>query len=169
MADVKLFIGSSGSSIPVADLIANRLERMGDLFLNASEAIGDRNGVVRVITGQLTVAADSKLVTSGRLAERDYVTIEISDNGRSMTAELQLRVFDAFVTTKTTGSHGLGLATVKGIVERLHGTILLSSAPDEGATFQIFLPCAKPADNATQRTVGVPVMGTRTTEAGSGN
>jgi hypothetical protein len=29
VADVKLFIGSSGSSIPVADLIANRLERMG--------------------------------------------------------------------------------------------------------------------------------------------
>ena len=29
MADVKVFIGSSGSSVAVADLIANRLERMG--------------------------------------------------------------------------------------------------------------------------------------------
>jgi predicted nucleotide-binding protein len=29
VADVKLFIGSSGSSVPVGDLIANRLERMG--------------------------------------------------------------------------------------------------------------------------------------------
>ena len=57
-----------------------------------------------------------------------------------MTPEVQARIFDTFFTTKVGGNHGLGLATVQKIVERLHGTIRLSSAPGKGTAFQILLP-----------------------------
>ena len=83
-----------------------------NLFYNASEAIGDRDGVIRVTTGQVTVGPDSSLATSERMAEGDYVQLEVSDTGRGMTPEVQARVFDPFFTTKATGSHGLGLAAV---------------------------------------------------------
>jgi signal transduction histidine kinase len=83
-------------------------------------------------------------VTSDRIAVGDYVQLEVFDTGRGMTPEVKARVFDAFFTTKLTGRHGLGLVTVQGIVARLHGTIVLSSSPGKGSTFQILLPCEEP-------------------------
>jgi PAS domain S-box-containing protein len=112
-----------------------------NLLYNASEAIGDRDGVIRVTARQVTVGPDSSLAISGSNAEGDYVQLEFSDTGRGMSPEVQARVFDAFFTTKPSGSHGLGLAVVQGIVQRLHGTIQLSSAVGKGTTFQILLPC----------------------------
>jgi two-component system, cell cycle sensor histidine kinase and response regulator CckA len=107
-----------------------------NLFYNASEAIGDRDGVIRVTTGPVLGASE-------RMAVGDYVQLEVSDTGRGMTPEVQARVFDMFFTTKAAGGHGLGLAGVQRIVEHLHGTIRLSSAPAKGTTFQIMLPCEK--------------------------
>jgi signal transduction histidine kinase len=106
-----------------------------NLFYNASEAIGDRDGVIRVTTWPVIGASEGMA--------GDYVQLEVSDTGRGMTPEVQARVFDMFFTTKAAGSHGLGLAGVQRIVEHLHGTIRLSSAPAKGTTFQIMLPCEK--------------------------
>jgi two-component system, cell cycle sensor histidine kinase and response regulator CckA len=90
----------------------------------------------------VAVARDSVAATSERLAERDYLELEVSDTGRGMTPEMQARIFDPFFTTKLTG-HGLGLAVVQGIVRSLRGTIRLVSAPDKGTMFQISFPCAQ--------------------------
>jgi CheY-like chemotaxis protein len=59
-----------------------------------------------------------------------------------MTPETRPKVFDPFFTTKPTG-HGLGLATVQGIVRSLDGTIHLTSEPGTGTTFDIVLPCTE--------------------------
>ena len=107
-----------------------------NLFYNAFEAIGDRDGVIRVTTAPVIGAFE-------RMAVGDYVQLEVSDTGRGMTPEVQARVFDMFFTTKAAGGQGLGLAGVQRIVEHLHGTIRLSSALAKGTTFQIMLPCEK--------------------------
>jgi len=120
-----------------------------NLFYNASEAIGDRDGVIRVTTAQVTVGPDSYLATSERVAEGDYVELKVSDTGRGMTPEVQARVFDPFFTTKAAGSHGHGLAVVKRIIEHHNGTIRLSSARGEGATFLIMLPCEEQVAQAS--------------------
>jgi two-component system, cell cycle sensor histidine kinase and response regulator CckA len=120
-----------------------------NLFSNASEAIGPRDGVIRVATRQVTVSRDSPLATSEAIAAGDYVQLEIFDSGRGMSPAVQARIFDPFFTTKETGNHGLGLVTVRDIVERLHGTIRLSSAPGKGTTFQILLPSEATVATAT--------------------
>ncbi len=112
-----------------------------NLFSNASDAIGDRNGVICMTAGQVTVGPNSSLSTAEGLAPGNYVQLEISDTGRGMTPEVQARIFEPFFTTKTTGSHGQGLVVVKRIVDGLHGFIWVSSAPGWGTTFQILLPC----------------------------
>ena len=122
-----------------------------NLFCNASEAIGDRDGVIRVTTGHVTIDPDSSLATSEHIAGGIYVQLEVSDTGQGMTPEVQARIFEPFFTTKATGSHGLGLATVHEIAESLHGAIRLSSEPGKGTTFRIMLPCGEQMVEANLR------------------
>jgi len=110
-----------------------------NLATNASEAMGDRDGVIRVTTQHVVVAHGSQL--SERLAGGEYVQLEVSDTGGGMSPETQARVFDPFFSTKSPG-RGLGLALVQGIVRRLGGTINLASEPGHGTSFQVLLPCA---------------------------
>ena len=79
-----------------------------NLVTNASQAIGARDGLIRVTTKRTTVGAG------------DYVQLEVSDTGEGMSVETQAKVFDPFFTTKS-GGHGLGLAVVQGIVRGLRG------------------------------------------------
>jgi two-component system, cell cycle sensor histidine kinase and response regulator CckA len=121
-----------------------------NLFYNASEAIGDRDGVIRVTTKQVTIGPDSSPATADRMAEGAYVQLEVSDTGRGMTPGVQAKIFEPFFTTKATGSHGLGLATIREIADRLHWIIRLTSEPGNGSTFQIMMPCEGPMVEATQ-------------------
>jgi two-component system cell cycle sensor histidine kinase/response regulator CckA len=119
-----------------------------NLITNASQAIGDRDGVILVTTGQVTVGPESPAAIPERLAEGDYVQLQVSDTGCGITPEIQARVFDPFFTTRQAG-HGLGLSVVQGVVRSLHGAIQLVSAPGEGTTFQILLPCDADAPAAS--------------------
>jgi PAS domain S-box-containing protein len=113
-----------------------------NFIINASDAIGDRDGVIRVTTGRVSLTRESAANFSRPLSNGDYVRLEVSDTGRGMTPETQAKVFDPFFTTKSAG-HGLGLAVVQGIVWSLGGAIHLTSEPDQGTTFQVLLPCAE--------------------------
>jgi PAS domain S-box-containing protein len=112
-----------------------------NLITNASDAIGDRDGMIRVVTRRTTLGRNSAMVSESPL-EGDYLVLEVSDTGCGMSRETQDRVFDPFFTTKSVG-RGLGLAVVSGIVRRLGGTIRLTSEPGKGSSFQILLPCAE--------------------------
>ena len=125
-----------------------------NLVTNASEAIGDRDGLIRLSTRRVTVGQDRPGWMPAELAAGDYVQVEVTDTGRGMDRETQARVFDPFFTTKPPG-HGLGLAVVSGIVRGLGGAIHLASEPGKGTTFQVLLPCAEAVPGAFP----VPVAG----------
>ena len=133
-----------------------------NLITNASDAIGDRDGVIRVITRRVTLKGESAANRSRTLPDGDYVQLEVSDTGRGMSAETQAKVFDPFFTTKSAG-RGLGLAVVQGIVRSLGGAIHCTSEPDKGTTFQVLLPCAETTAGASghamsgRRGVGCPI------------
>jgi CheY-like chemotaxis protein len=113
-----------------------------NLVTNASEAIGDRDGVIRLTVRQVRVGR-SAAITQG-VVEGDYVQLEVADTGRGMSQETQARVFDPFFSTKSAG-RGLGLAVVHGIVRGLGGGVHIISEPAKGATFQVLLPCCEVA------------------------
>lgn len=67
------------------------------------------------------------------------VMLDIIDTGEGMTPETQSKMFDAFYSTKPDGS-GLGLPTVRKIVEGHRGTIVCDSESGRGTRFSISLP-----------------------------
>jgi PAS domain S-box-containing protein len=68
-------------------------------------------------------------------------TIIIRDNGTGIAAEKQSFIFDMFYRAdETSTGSGLGLYIVKEIVEKLNGSINVSSLLGEGTTFEIILP-----------------------------
>jgi len=118
-----------------------------NLMTNASDAIGDRDGKIRVITRRVTLKGKAAVIA---LPDGDYVQLEVTDTGSGMSPQTQTKIFDPFFTTKSPG-RGLGLAVVQGIVRSLGGAIQLTSEPDRGTTFQVFLPCAKTAASVSGR------------------
>ena len=76
--------------------------------------------------------------------QNEFVRFSIIDNGPGIKMEDQERIFEIFETTSNAGKGGdkgtgIGLATVKSLVEGLGGTIRLSSEPGEGAIFEFTL------------------------------
>ncbi len=127
---------------PICGSAAQLRQIVMNLITNASDAIGDRDGVIRVFARRLTLKRESAGSLSGTLPDGEYVQLEVSDTGRGMSLQTQAKVFDPFFTTKSAG-RGLGLAVVQGIVRSLGGAIYLASEPDKGTTFQVWLPSVK--------------------------
>jgi len=84
--------------------------------------------------GQLTIHVSQH--RAGRGIEDQIL---IKNDGAPIPPEIVDNVFEPFFTTKKAGS-GLGLATVKKIVEEHGGSITIGSAPGEGTTVTIRLP-----------------------------
>ncbi len=112
-----------------------------NLVINASEAIGDNNGIITLTTRHARVDHSTQRSSQlpPELPEGSYVTLEISDTGSGMSPETQARIFDPFFTTKFTG-RGLGLAAVLGIVRGHHGALRVYSELGRGSTFKILFP-----------------------------
>lgn len=128
-----------------------------NLIINASDAIGDRSGVIAVTTG--AVWCDAEYLASGygadELPEGLYLTLEVSDTGVGMSAETQARIFDPFFSTKFTG-RGLGLAAVMGIVRGHGGAIRVYSELGRGTTFKLLFPALPTEVGAVAPTAVAP-------------
>jgi CheY-like chemotaxis protein len=120
-----------------------------NLIVNASEAIGDREGTITVRTGMADAdrAYLDRSLPGEQLSAGRYVYLEVADTGCGMRPEILERIFDPFFTTKFAG-RGLGLAVVLGIVRRHRGAVRVDSEPGKGTTFRVLLPIAQRAPKA---------------------
>ena len=80
----------------------------------------------------------------------EYIRLTVRDTGVGMTPEVESRIFEPFFTTKKSGT-GLGLSTVYGIVKQSGGHITVETAPQQGATFSVYLPVVSDARPAEER------------------
>jgi PAS domain S-box-containing protein len=132
---------------PVRADVGQMQQVIMNLVTNASEAIGERHGVITLRTG--VQICDEEYLKRSRLEEKPpagaYVFLEVSDTGCGMDENTQERMFEPFFTTKFTG-RGLGMAAVQGIVRTLRGAIMVDSQLGHGTTIRILLPVAQPCE-----------------------
>ncbi len=100
-----------------------------NLFLNASEAMGEGGGL------HVTTSRERGSPETGSARAK----IIIRDTGEGFDEKNLSRIFLPFFTTKERGS-GLGLAIVKRIIDRLEGKVFVCNHPECGAEITIVLP-----------------------------
>jgi CheY-like chemotaxis protein/two-component sensor histidine kinase len=129
-------------NLPLIKADAGQIQQVVmNLITNASEAIGDKPGIVNIKTG--VMECDDAMLSKSRTIEKPvagmFVYLEVSDNGCGMDEETRQRLFEPFFTTKFTG-RGLGMAGVHGIVSGHGGAIFVESEQGKGSTIRVMFP-----------------------------
>jgi nitrogen-specific signal transduction histidine kinase/ActR/RegA family two-component response regulator len=127
-----------------------------NLCTNAAQAM-NHSGRVEVTTDTHNLAR-SRPLSHGELARGRYVRIAVIDAGRGMDAATLERIFEPFFTTREEGN-GLGLATVRDIVEDHGGAVNVWSRPGSGSRFEVWLPCTQAASGPGPHAQETPTRG----------
>lgn len=134
------------ADLPPVDVDENQIRQLlMNLTRNAQQAMPQQpegRGEVRSAVTNDGAAGSGK----GTIAYQTYcrdgqVILEIIDTGVGIPPAAREKLFQVFFSTKATGT-GLGLPTVRKIVEAHRGTVQCDSEPGKGTRFTISLPCA---------------------------
>jgi signal transduction histidine kinase len=118
-------------ALGAADVAALEPDRIEQLILNL------------ILNARDAIAGHGKIEVSAR-RDGDTLEIGVADDGTGMSPEVLARIWEPYFTTKAQGT-GLGLATVRAIVDEAAGTIEVTSAPGQGTRFTVRVPAAAPA------------------------
>lgn len=149
--EISLEIDLEGSIPNVLADYAQVQQVITNLLLNSREALdGRRDGFVKIQTRRVRLKSGE---ISTELAPGQYIRIDMEDNGKGMSEEVQIRCFEPFFTTKGrdpesgvgVGGSGLGLSSAYSILRQHAGYIQVKSQEDSGTTFSIFLPLLHPS------------------------
>ncbi len=135
--------------LPNVDVDAAQLRQLVlNLVTNASEAIGDRAGTIRVGVRRARLDEDDlrRLRAGHELTPGEHVVLEVVDDGVGMSRELLERIFDPFFSTKGPG-RGLGLSVLLGIVRSHRAAVEVLSSEQGGTSFRLFF---RPSETTTR-------------------
>jgi len=129
---------------PVMADVSQVRQVLMNLVINATEAIGDKSGVISITTGAMECDRSylaQTFVYEQQLPEGIYCYIEVADTGCGMSEEVKTKLFDPFFTTKFTG-RGLGMSAVLGIMRGHKGAVKIYTEPERGTTVKVLFPAA---------------------------
>jgi two-component system, NtrC family, sensor histidine kinase HydH len=81
--------------------------------------------------------------------EGAFVTMRVTDTGAGIATDVRDRMFEPYFSTKRTGT-GLGLPTVRRVIEEHGGTVTLQSEVGKGTQFSMRLPAPKATADGTE-------------------
>ena len=107
-----------------------------NLFINAIQSMSDSNEKILNIVTTKEVEIITPLHSG---MKKEYIKVEIADNGCGIDKKFLNKIFDPFFTTKSNGT-GLGLSIVERIIQEHNGFIEVNSQVGEGTVFYVYLP-----------------------------
>ncbi|HQD35988.1 MAG TPA: ATP-binding protein [Thermodesulfovibrio thiophilus] len=118
-----------------------------NLIKNAIQAC-DNNGEIKIkVYSSTQEALDKHLFLKkegkcvGELSvNKEFIIIEVQDNGPGIPPEILSKIFEPFFTTKESKGSGLGLFITQELIRDHEGCICVDSVADRGTTFIIMLP-----------------------------
>ena len=151
-----------GSNLGTVRADRSQIEQiLVNLCVNSRDAIETETGTIVISTSSVTLDAEFCLIH--QWAEPGHwVCLSLSDSGCGMPESTMLQIFEPFFTTKETGKGtGLGLATVYGIIKQHDGLIEVSSQPEQGTRFSLYLKACDDKANEDE------ILALTTTKPGS--
>ena len=132
---VKSFDVNISENLPQVYTDPKALEQiLVNFLINAAQAADKENSWVKLS------------VKPGKDIRRDYLIIEVSDNGCGMDIATREKIFDPFFTTKASGKGtGLGLFVSNSLAEALDARIEVESNSGKGSSFRIILRKGNPS------------------------
>jgi len=133
---------SSEVPLPVRANTGQLRQVLMNLYANAVEAIGARNGVIKTelrIAGKDEIDSVNRYPVDWEPDEALYGSFKITDNGDGIASADLEQIFDPFFTTRFTG-RGLGLAVALGVIRNHGGGMAVISEPGKGSSFSFYLP-----------------------------
>jgi signal transduction histidine kinase len=133
----------------MASVDANQLKQVFlNLMLNAIDAM-ESGGELTIATGIMTPPRNGQM-PADLPSDHRYVTVSFTDTGCGITPEQMEHIFDVYYTSKSAGN-GLGLSIAGQIVEKHGGKVEVTSVPDQGSTFTVWLPILSDAGTDASR------------------
>jgi len=117
-----------------------------ELYESSALVRGSHNQLKQVFVNLISNAATAMDEDGGNItirveASKDWLDVNVVDDGKGMHEEILQRIFEPFFTTRDGhGGTGLGLAIVQSIITRHEGAIEVDSEPGAGTSFRIRLP-----------------------------
>ena len=137
----------------VLDMVLNTIPDTANIYLSLSNealpVMGDALYLELLFKNILlnafeSISHDGSVVITSSNHDNDTVAVHIKDTGHGMSESELENIFEPFYTTKQkAGGTGLGLPICKYIVDQHNGSIEVSSTPDRGTVFSIYLPAAQ--------------------------
>jgi signal transduction histidine kinase len=138
------------SRITVSKLKLTNPERKVEVIVEKDLSLTGDKGLMEVVLENLignawkyTGKTSNAQIHIGKVTNSDVTEFFVSDNGAGFRMDQAQKLFDPFFRLhNSTDFHGtgIGLTTVKRIIDRHNGTIRAEAAPGEGATFYFSIP-----------------------------
>lgn len=158
----------SGDATQIHQVVLN-------VCVNAAQAIGDRQGRIRVSLQRVELHANDAAIAplpqdggdrpgspsygrSGELKPGWHARLSIIDTGSGIPEDVMPRIFEPFYTTKEIGQGtGLGLAAVQGVIRNHDGAICIESLPGVGTRVDVYFPLTQAAVAMRPVPVAAPI------------
>jgi PAS domain S-box-containing protein len=94
-----------------------------------------RNLVMNAMEAMIQAVQPREIIIRSEKQDDDRIRVAVEDRGPGVTAEIALRIFEPFFSTKPEGT-GMGLAICRSIIEAHDGRLWVENSLHGGAVFQ---------------------------------
>jgi two-component system sensor histidine kinase PilS (NtrC family) len=124
---------------PTAESLRVRIECEGDEFCARADGEQLKRAFVNLAQNAVEAMDGAGELTVLLGTRGEAVTVSFRDTGPGIAPENRHRIMEPFFTTKRGGT-GLGLSTASRVIERLGGSLEVTSSSSEGTTVTVELP-----------------------------